>query len=86
MNKVINGSQKRAPDTLKLELHGNVRLLIWVLGTELGSYGRAGSILNHHLSSFYFMPKMCINETILFLPLFPPYDTVCTNIILSMTL
>jgi hypothetical protein len=44
-------SQKRTPDALQLELQMVVRLPMWVLGTELGSFARAASVLNHRAIS-----------------------------------
>lgn len=39
--------QKMASDSLELEFQGTVSCLGWVLGTELGSFERAASSLNH---------------------------------------
>ena len=40
-----HGGQKRAPDTLELKLQAVESCLLWVLGTELRSCGRAASAL-----------------------------------------
>lgn len=41
------GHQKKISDFLELELEADMSLWVWVLGTELGSYAVAVSILKH---------------------------------------
>jgi hypothetical protein len=47
-------SQKRAADPPELELQEVVSHLVGVMGTEVGSFGRAEFTLNHSLQTFFF--------------------------------
>lgn len=47
MSTGIRGVQEKATDTLELELQAVVSCLMWVLGTEPGSFGRAANTLSH---------------------------------------
>ena len=44
---VCVGRSQKVSDSLKLEFQVIVSHLAWVLGTELGSLGRAARALNH---------------------------------------
>lgn len=43
----VHGSQQGVSDPPELEVQVFVDLWTWVLGTKLGSSGRAASVLNH---------------------------------------
>lgn len=53
----VCGDQKRTLDLLRLELQVVASHPVWILGTDLVSSGKTGSIPNHSTKSQYFLKK-----------------------------